>query len=274
MLPRRIPILLYHGVSANSTRRFSEWVVHPAQFAEQMDQLVARHYTAITLEELTNSMAHGGATLPPKPVVITFDDGFADFSEHALPVLEHRRLRCTLYVTTGYIGGTARWLAPQGEGSRPMLSWEQISAAVSRGVECGAHSHSHPRLDELRPAVARDEIKRSKELLEDRLGIAVNSFAYPHGYWNPSVRRLVEEAGFSSSVAVRKALSSPRDDPFAMARIVVPGGADLSTFSRLLEGRGLPTAPLPEQLRTKAWRFARRTVRFARRSSELVEVGQ
>lgn len=261
---RQIPILLYHSVSTQASPRFCQWTVHPRQFTQHLDYLVQQGYTPLTVSQLVRAISHPDCPLPAKPVTITFDDGFADFSEQALPALRRRGFPSTLYVTTAYVGGTARWLASEGEGDRRMLTWRQIVEAARQGTECGAHSRTHRRLDELPVAQARGEIEGSKAELEDRLGIAVETFAYPHGCSSPTVRDLVKEAGFSSACAVRHALSSHRDDAFSLARVVVSGATDMSALAKLLQGRGIPTAPLPERLRTKTWRTARRALRLVR----------
>lgn len=258
---RRIPILLYHSISAEASDRFRRWVVHPRQFAEHMLYLVLNGYHPVTISELVGAMSRPEASLPGKPVAITFDDGFADFHGQALPTLEHHGLACTLYVATGFIGGTARWLVRQGESRRSMLTWSQIREAVTHGVECGAHSHTHRRLDELPTAAAEEEIVSSKASLEDHIGFPVTTFAYPHGYSGPRVRDLVATAGFSSATAVRHAMSSPRDDVFGLARIIIGNDTDVRTLERLLNGWGIARAPLSEPLRAVAWRAARRTAR-------------
>ncbi|HWE63502.1 MAG TPA: polysaccharide deacetylase family protein, partial [Chloroflexota bacterium] len=146
-----------------------------------MSYLHDRGYTPITVTQLARAIVDSSIHLPERPVVITFDDGLADFSMHALPVLTDHRFVATLYVAAGFIGGTSRWLTRIGEGERPMLTWEQLADVAAEGVECGAHSLSHPQLDILSSAAARDEVMRSRWLLEQRLGRQVATFAYPHG---------------------------------------------------------------------------------------------
>src|SRR5690606_17897070 len=117
-------------------------------------------------------------SLPAKAIAITFDDGLADFGRHALPLLERFGFASTLFVTTGHVGGTARWLADLGEGERPMLGWDDIAGLPQRNVEVGAHTHTHPQLDLLSLVDARQEIEQSKALLEAHIGRKIQSFAY------------------------------------------------------------------------------------------------
>ena len=85
--------------------------------------------------------------LPERPVVLTFDDGFADFFTEALPILQLYNFTATLYVTTGFIGSTSCWMQREGESTRLMLTWDQVSAMSASDIECGGHSHWHRQLD-------------------------------------------------------------------------------------------------------------------------------
>jgi peptidoglycan/xylan/chitin deacetylase (PgdA/CDA1 family) len=219
------------------------------------------------VSELVRRRAAG--ELPARPVAITFDDGFADFASHALPALTAGGLAATIYLTTGFIGGRSRWLERIGEGGRRMLSWSQVAAIADSGIECGAHSVTHPQLDVLPPGAAREEIVRSRAVLEDRLVRPVTSFAYPHGYLDRRLRQMVIELGFASACAVGHAMSSTVDDRYALVRLVVDGELSTSAFARLLRGEGVRPAPRRERLQTAAWRFARRSAAWLQRPAAL-----
>jgi peptidoglycan/xylan/chitin deacetylase (PgdA/CDA1 family) len=253
-----VPILLYHSISSVATPRYSRWAVRPETFAEQMSYLRDHRYTPITVSQLATAMLNDGVGLPQRPVVVTFDDGLADFYTGALPALQSHGFAATLYITTGFVEKTSRWLRRAGESERPMLTWAQIADISASGIECGAHSRTHRQLDILPVAVARDEIVRCKAELEQRLGRPVATFAYPHGYYSGAVRCLVQQAGYSSACAVKHAISSMTDDRFAFARIVVENQVGQS-FADLLSGCRLSVAPTRERLRTTGWRVVRRT---------------
>jgi peptidoglycan/xylan/chitin deacetylase (PgdA/CDA1 family) len=179
-------------------------------------------------------------------MALTFDDGTADFSRSALPGLLDARLSATLYVTTAHIGGSG------------MLSWSEVVQAASQGVEVGAHSRHHPHLDTVSHSRMRREIVGSRADVEDRVGHACRSFAYPHGSYNRTVRQLVIDAGFSSAVAVRNAFSHEADDVFALARLTVRGNTGPERLADWLAGAGAPLVPQRELLRTTVYRQVRR----------------
>jgi peptidoglycan/xylan/chitin deacetylase (PgdA/CDA1 family) len=251
-----IPILLYHSVSTAPAEWIAPFTVDPGTFARHLDLIAASGRTALTVSQLREGML-GTAQLPPRPVLVTFDDGYADFVQ-AAAVLSARGIPSTLYVTTGALRGRGaadpRLALPPAE----MLSWSTLPELVAQGVEIGAHTHTHPQLDVLPPRSAAEEIRRCKLLLEDTLGREVPGFAYPHGYHSASVRRSVEVAGYTSACAVMNALSSPADHPFTLARLTVRSGTSTDRLEAWIAGRDARIAPYPERLATRAWRLYRR----------------
>lgn len=264
-----IPVLLYHCVSEDATPQFRKWAIRPATFAAHMAYLSAQHYTPIIVSRFAQSIADRKVHLPDRPVVISFDDGCADFYTEALPALQRYDFVATLYIVTKFVGQTSRWLYREGEGDRPMLTWAQIAELGAVGIECGAHSHSHPQLDTLSTASAKDEIVRSKSELEQHLGRAVETFAYPHGYSSPAVRRIVQQAGYSSACGVKHAMSALTDDRFSLARIIVSADTDVAGLARLLAGEGLSIAPRRERVQTIGWRVLRRSISQIKRSTHV-----
>ncbi len=259
-----LPVLLYHSIQKHPRPEHHGWVTAPEVFAEHMAYLHDEGYRTLTVSEYAEMLGEPMVEAPERTVVITFDDGFADFAEHALPALTRHQLRATMYVVTGCVGSTSTWLESVGEGDRQMLGWSEIEALVEAGIEVGAHTHSHPQLDIISRDAAWEEIRRSRGVLEDRLGHEVSSFAYPFGFHGPRIRALVERAGFRSACAVKDALSGPGDDPLAIARVIVPGDTGIGTLSDLLAGRGRPPAWRGERTSTKAFRIARRSAARAR----------
>jgi peptidoglycan/xylan/chitin deacetylase (PgdA/CDA1 family) len=254
-----IPILMYHSISSSATRAFRPCIVPPDVFEEHLAYLKQHDYTSLTATQLVQAMSNAGASLPARPVVLTFDDAYADFYTSALPALQHYGFSATLYVPTAFVGNTSRWLQNLGEGARPLLSWSQLTEISTHNIECGAHTHTHPALDMLPLAQARAEIVSSKQLLEDHLGQRVLSFAYPFGYYSARVRRIVQEAGFSSACAIRLTISSLNDDPYALARIAITSDITVPDLAVALSGRGKLVSSALRQLPAHARQYARST---------------
>jgi peptidoglycan/xylan/chitin deacetylase (PgdA/CDA1 family) len=253
----RIPVLLYHSISEHCDPRFAEWSVTPALFSEHMRHLADNGYRTITAREFSERVFDRREALDPNSVVITFDDGLADFYEHAWPALRRHSHSATLYIATGFVGETSAWLADLGEGDRPMLTWSQIEELSEGGIECAAHGHSHVQMDLVSARRAWTEITRSRDALEAIVGRPV-SFAYPHGYYRDRLKRQVARAGFSSACSVKDALSSQEDDRYGFARLIVRGGTSVDELERILRGDGIAATPGPQRLRRGAWRAARR----------------
>jgi peptidoglycan/xylan/chitin deacetylase (PgdA/CDA1 family) len=247
-----IPILVYHSVSDHPADWIAPFTLSTRAFEAHMDAIVEAGARTLTVSELVDGLRHQPLHLPDRPVLVTFDDGFADFREAALGAMVERGIRSTLYVTTGY---TETATGPRGD---RMLDWSDLVELDAHGVELGGHSHTHPQLDTLTRARASHEIRHCKALLEQQLGKRVRSFAYPHGYSGPAVRRLVRAAGFDSACGVGNAFSHPRDDQFGLARIMPRSTTTEADVAAWIHGTGAPVSPRLERVRTRAWRQYRR----------------
>ncbi|MGH9101640.1 MAG: polysaccharide deacetylase family protein [Acidimicrobiales bacterium] len=254
-----IPILLYHSVSDDPPGWIAPFNVTPAQLREHLDLVRSAGATTITISGAVEALSRG-EPLPPRPVVLSFDDGFRDWSEVAVPAMAERAMTASLYLTTGALEGSPSPCATRLPPAR-MLSWGELRDIRAAGFELGAHSHTHPELDVIRPGAAMEELTRPKALLEDALSAPVTSYAYPHGFATPAVTEMARRAGYSSACAVRNAISSERDDPFFLARLTVRPDTTLPTLESWIAGRGAPLAPMRRRLGTTAFRLYRRYAR-------------
>ena len=250
-----VPILMYHDI-ADRTAGGSRLGVPPQDFAAQLGYLATNGFTTITAGGLAAALA-AGDPLPARTVVLTFDDGFADFHEHALPLLSQYGFTATVFVTTGWVADAGHHSA----GHRPgkMLAWSQVVEAAWAGIEIGAHSHGHPQLDQLGADRLRTELAVSKSLLEDTLGARVPGLAYPFGYSSARVRLAVAEAGYSYACAVGNALPHPRRDGFALTRLTVRADLDLDTFGRAVHGQGISRIYRTDRALTRGYAILRRS---------------
>jgi peptidoglycan/xylan/chitin deacetylase (PgdA/CDA1 family) len=255
---KKIPILMYHSVSDHASRRFRPFAVSPALFADHLAYLHQHAYTPLTVTQFINARARGGSGLPERPVILTFDDGFADFYTWAFPVLQKYGFNATLYVATAFVNGTSLWLHRE-EANRLMLTWNQLTEISAGGIECGGHSHSHPQLDTLPLSMVCDEIVQCKRLLEHHLDQEVSSFAYPYGYHTAAIKQMVGEAGYTSACAVKYEMCSETTDPFALTRLMVRPVTSVDALATLLSS-GYPTVftEVYKRARIPVWRFARR----------------
>ncbi len=256
---QKIPILMYHSISEQATAKFKRFAVTPTLFSEHMAYLHQHAYTPVTVTQLVQALSQESFALPEKPVVITFDDGFADFYTEALPVLLQYSFVATLYIVTAFINETSRWLQKEGEAARPMLTWDQITSISAAGIECGGHTHTHPELDTLSISNAREEIAQCKRLLEHHLGHEILSFAYPFGYHTTDIKQLVKDAGYTSACAVKYEMSSEATDPFALSRLIVDADMSVNVLANTLIQGTSPLVTLSKRMATPLWRLARRS---------------
>jgi peptidoglycan/xylan/chitin deacetylase (PgdA/CDA1 family) len=231
----------------------AEFTVEPRMFAAQLDAVVASGRTPVTVSAFTDGLA-GRAALPARPVVLTFDDGFADLPGPTAEELAARSLPATAYLTTGAVAPGGRSLLPPA----PMMSLRQAGELERYGIEIGAHTVTHAQLDTLRAGELRRELVDAKDVLENALGHAVHHLAYPHGYNSRAVRAAVADAGYVSAVAVRHALSSGDDERFRLARLILRRSHTTADVAAWMAGEGARVAPFPDAPKTVAWRCYRR----------------
>ncbi|MDZ5443009.1 polysaccharide deacetylase family protein [Micromonospora sp. 4G57] len=259
-----VPVLCYHSVGDVRRDGTLRWAVSPGDFDEQMALIRERGRTPMTASGYA-AVLRGLAPLPPRPVLITFDDGFPDLAEVALPVLRRHGLMATAYVIAARVG-----VAPPSDGD-PSLDWDQLRELHSHGVEIGSHSRSHRALDCLRPSELHQEVVGSRQVLEDGTGTSVRSLAYPYGYHSIAVRTAVRAAGYSSACGVKNALSHPDDDVFAIARVLIERKTGVAGITALLDGTGWPLAWRGERWRTRGWRAYRRARHLLARRAPATE---
>ena len=184
--------------------------------------------------------------LPGRAVCVTFDDGYEDFAATAWPLLRRYGFGAHMFLVADLVGGVAEWDAAEGPPA-PLMDWATIERLRREGVTFGCHTCSHPRLTRVGPEQVTAELRRSKTLLEDRLGAEMSSFAYPFGSVDSLARNAVDAAGFATAVTIREGLARYGDDPLLLPRVTVAGETDLETFVQSL-GPAEP-APLLRRLR-------------------------
>jgi peptidoglycan/xylan/chitin deacetylase (PgdA/CDA1 family) len=197
----RVPmILMYHGV-ADVAEDPNQLCVAPARFAEQMATLQRLGLRGVGIGTLVDAMRAGR---PRGLVGITFDDGYVNVLEAALPELKRRGFTATVYIISGRLGGTNEW----DEGPAwPLLSATQVSELAAAGMEIGSHSTTHTRLAGLAGGQLETEVSGSRASLSELTGSAVRGFAYPYGSMDATARRAVQDAGYDYACAVQTPMS-------------------------------------------------------------------
>jgi peptidoglycan/xylan/chitin deacetylase (PgdA/CDA1 family) len=244
------PVLMYHAIGRPLESRFRPWVVSPALLAEHLALLCESGYELVGLSEWARQPTGR------KYAVLTFDDGYADFMEHALPLLTAFQARATAYIVTGYVGGRAQWLPFDLERRRPTMTWDDLRTAAGCGVEIGSHGHRHIELDTVPPAAAEADVQASYAALAEQ-GLRPESFCYPFGYANRTVRDIVGRAGFSNACVVGRGLADSGQDLLRVRRLAIDHRTSIEALRDRLQGPAvLPAAKLREASQP-AWRLAR-----------------
>ena len=211
-----IPILLYHKIGDPPPgARVPGQYVSAKLFRKHLAYLAERGYGSVSLAHLTEPERR----LPPKPIVITFDDGYQCLRRDAFPVLREHGFTATVFVVVEGIGGVNFWETAAGDVEEAMLTTHQIREMQAAGIEFGSHTLTHPHLTALSLEEAAREIGQSRLRLEDLLGRDCSAFAYPYGNWSPEVRALVAEAGYRVACTTRRAAARAADDRLALPRI-------------------------------------------------------
>jgi peptidoglycan/xylan/chitin deacetylase (PgdA/CDA1 family) len=227
-----IPILMYHRVADDGDPRLARYRVTPGQFEQQMGWLKQNGFTPLSLDSLT-SARRGDSQMPRRPVLITFDDGYRDFYDHAWPVLRKLDFPSVMFVVAGKVGDRSDWDQALGR-PEPLMSWSQLAEISAGGVTIGSHSLMHRRFSRLDVHESYDDMRVSAEIIARELGQRPTAFCYPYGVYDRLVERLLPactyEFGFTCDPP-----AATQDNPLRLPRIEIMGSDDISSFSAKVE---------------------------------------
>ncbi len=217
-----VPILEYHVLGhPPEGAPYPELYVGRTDFEKQMDWLEENGYQAVTLEQVQEAWYHDG-TLPPKPIVLSFDDGYRPQYTFALPTLRKH--------------GWAGVLNLKAEGSD--LYESNVKAMIAAGWELAAHTIHHLDLTELGPEELEEEVAGSRKLLQKEYGVPVNNFCYPAGQFDETVIEAVEAAGYTGATTEISGFAE-KDKPFELARLEILRESHVAGLAEdLKNGRG------------------------------------
>ena len=233
-------VLCYHSLD----RSDSVISVAPEVFQWQMQCLAVSGRPVVPLAKVAEI---------PGSVAITFDDGFRNFFQSALPILREHAFPATVFVVTGHCGGHNNWSSqPPGVPTFDLMDWDEIGEAARCGITLGAHTVTHPKLTGLAAPEVLKEMRGSRDEIENRLNQTVETFAYPYGDHNAKVRQTAQSC-FRVSCGTSLDFMRPHHSLDNLARLDVFYLRDPAVFQKVVVGKG------------ERYIFARRSLRKLRR---------
>jgi len=234
-----IPILMYHSISTRVELRRSAYFhtcTDPQVFRNHLKFLASNGYKIIGLAEAARKLKGGNRT-DEKLVVLTFDDGYADFYTEAFPILSAYGYTATVFLPTAYIGDNSRTF-----NGTTCLTWSEVRKLQSTGIDFGSHTVTHPQLRTLPMADLNQEVRCSKEEIEQKLGSKVRSFSYPYAFpetdrrFKQALRQILDEAGYETGVSTVIGTADHRTSPLFMRRLPVNSCDDPRFFEAKISG--------------------------------------
>ena len=209
MPPKAVPILEYHMVATYTDDVSYEYNVPPTEFRRQLEWLRDNGYTTVSLLDLMKAKK-GKLTLPEKPIVLTFDDGYDDNYYELLPILREYDAKATVFMITNNIG------------QEGYLTWDDLRELQAAGVEIGSHTANHLPLTKVAPERYEAEIVLSKLHLEWNGIKTVFFLSYPNGKYNRAVLDYLADTEFLGAVTGDSGFNTPDADPFLLRRVNIP----------------------------------------------------
>jgi glycosyltransferase involved in cell wall biosynthesis/peptidoglycan/xylan/chitin deacetylase (PgdA/CDA1 family) len=226
-------VLAYHAISdLSSNRRLAPYGVPPEAFAQQLDHLGGEGWSFVDLERFLDAVS-GGEPLPPRSLLLTFDDAYVDLLTAACPILSDRNLPAVAFAVTNHIGGTNVWRRDDAN-ELPLLDAAGLREAAGHGVVIGSHGATHRPLVSVPEEELAAELDGSADTLES-IGLPRPTvFSYPHGEWSPSIAAAVARAGYRAAFTVAGGGVRRLPDRYALPRIEVLAGESGRSLARKL----------------------------------------
>lgn len=226
LLPRRVPILMYHRIASVPGERNALPV---EKFTEQLNYLQSHGYNTITLADFYNHHLHRNP-LPVRSIILTFDDGYEDNYLTALPLLLKRKMKATVFPIVNWIGKENKWENFQHQLTRTM-NWDQLREWQAAGMEIGSHTLEHPFLTQCDESGLEQELIKSRQVLEEKLGITIDFLCYPYGFFDDNTITVAKKAGYKGALAIFDKAPLWNPNLFALARIPISSRQPLWEFA-------------------------------------------
>ena len=230
---QRIPVLMYHGVADEGPAALARFRLAPAAFASQMAWLRANGFHAIGSEQLEGFIANR-QPFAGRPVVITFDDGFQNFADHAWPILRANDLTAEVFLVTDLVGETAGWDADSGPPAQ-LMGAGTVRRLAAEGAFFGSHMATHRAIDGLSSADLAAELLRSRMFIERWTGRPTTAFAAPFSVTDRRLGRLARECGYRVGFGRKHGPADLDSNPIDLPRIEIRGDRSLDDFVATVE---------------------------------------
>lgn len=214
-----IPILMYHSIKYE---KGNELRIPQDKFRQQMQYLKEDGFHPISLDELYSYYVFGD-TLPNKPILITFDDGYVDNYNNAYPVLKEFGFKATIFMISGYIADNSEF-----------LSANELKEMDKNGIDIECHTVSHKHLNQLSYDEQKEELQVSKTKLEEILGKKIKYVAYPYGDYNQNTLDLVHQLGYKMGITTEQWKSNKSNGIYKLKRIYISDNYSLDYYKKLI----------------------------------------
>lgn len=210
----RIPILTYHKIAPITKGTiYPGTFVPPSLFENHLRLLQRKGFESVTTENIFDSGL-------PKPILLTFDDGFQDFADNAWPLLQQHGFGALVFLVLNHLGGQNDWDIAVGDKPAPLMNLDTIKELAEQGVEFGSHTLTHPRLASL------DEADQLRELSAPLPELTtsqpqIRTICYPYGSYNETTLSLSREAGYKYGFSTDKGLNDTTTNPLRLKRIAI-----------------------------------------------------
>ncbi|RWG90714.1 trifunctional glycosyltransferase/class I SAM-dependent methyltransferase/polysaccharide deacetylase [Mesorhizobium sp.] len=231
---QRIPVLMYHSVADDGPAALARYRCAPAAFGSQMAWLRANGFHAINSEQLEWFIANR-QPFAGRPVLITFDDGFQNFADHAWPILRANDLTAEVFLVTDLVGERARWDAVSGPPT-PLMDAGTLRRLAGEGAFFGSHMATHRAIDGLSSSDLAAELLRSRMFIERWTGRPTTAFAAPFSVTDRRLGRLAKECGYRTGFGGRHGPAGLDCDLIDLPRIEIRGDRSLDDFVAIVEG--------------------------------------
>jgi peptidoglycan/xylan/chitin deacetylase (PgdA/CDA1 family) len=219
-----IPVLMYHHIlrlDEEASKGQRTWTVSPEAFASQMVYLAEHDWQSITPTELAAYLKEG-APLPPRPIIISLDDGYKEVYTTALPVFMRTGLRPVLFIVPDYLGYGA------------YLNWSQLRKLVSVGFAVGSHGQDHSDLRGADDAELQRQVGDSRALLAEELDTSIDAFCYPFGSYDDRTLAALETHHYLTAFTLNPSFFQSAAEPYRLSRLRVTYDMSLEEFVELL----------------------------------------